>query len=70
MEPETQRAAIRRHLEREGRITPLDALDLYGCMRLGARIWELRQDGLPIATHRPSEGKQFAIYTLEKEAAE
>ena len=35
-------------LESGERLTPLDALDRFGCFRLGARIFELRRDGLPI----------------------
>jgi hypothetical protein len=39
---------IRRHLERGESLTPRDALTLYGCARLAARIHDLRQEGLPI----------------------
>lgn len=31
-------------------ITPLEALSEFGCFRLGARIWELKQEGHEIAT--------------------
>lgn len=49
-------------------ITPLDALKNYGCFRLSAIIYNLRQDGYKIKTHDLNEnGKCFAGYTLEQE---
>ena len=40
---------ILEHLEKYGSITPLQALDLYGCFRLAARVHELRKHyGVPI----------------------
>ena len=33
---------ILNHLQTRGPINPVDALFRYGCMRLGARIWDLR----------------------------
>lgn len=41
----TQKDMILEHLEAHGSITPLEAQKLYGCMRLGARIWDLRHEG-------------------------
>ena len=43
-----QKDMILEHLEKNGSITPLEAQKLYGCMRLGARIWDLRKDGFEI----------------------
>jgi len=60
----SQKEHIRDHLERYGSITPLTALREYGCMRLGARILELRREGLDIRTVTPDEGKRYAIYQL------
>ena len=40
-----QTELILEHLEKHGTITPLEAQRLFGCMRLGARIWDLRHDG-------------------------
>lgn len=48
----SQRDQILAHLERHGRITPLEALDRYGCFRLGARVYELREAGVNIDTKR------------------
>ena len=46
----TQRQRILHRLERGDSINPLQALELYGCMRLGGRVHELRQQGHKIET--------------------
>ena len=59
------------HLTRYGSITPLDALREYGCMRLGARIWDLKRAGIRIrseivtAPNKHGEPVRFAQYTLD-----
>jgi hypothetical protein len=54
-------------LSRGYSITPLQALDKWNCMRLGARINELRNAGMPIVTHTVRmNGKSFAKYSLAK----
>ncbi len=54
------------HLRNIGSLTPLDALQKYGCFRLGARILELRQEGYDIKTTMIEyNGKRFANYSLE-----
>lgn len=46
-------------------LTPLDALMEMGCLRLAARIHDLRAAGYPIqATTRTVNGKTFAVYSL------
>lgn len=40
----TQKELIRKHLVRHGTITPAEALALYGCMRLAARVRDLRDE--------------------------
>jgi hypothetical protein len=46
-------------------ITALQALNKWGCMRLSARINELRNDGFPILTDSVKQnGKVFARYRL------
>jgi hypothetical protein len=65
MTHDSQLSQIRRHLLTRGSITPLDALRDYGCMRLGGRIYELRElwGKDSIVTTVPPEGKRYAIYT-------
>ncbi|MCF6777311.1 helix-turn-helix domain-containing protein [Thiotrichales bacterium 19X7-9] len=59
-----QSEAILKHLKRHGSITPLEALNEYGCLRLGARIYDLRSQGIEIKTELSRSDKHYAIYTL------
>jgi hypothetical protein len=46
-------------------ITPLEALEKWGCMRLAARIAELRSEGINVKTTKiKRNGKTFAQYSL------
>ena len=48
-------------------ITPLDALRMFGCFRLGARIAQLKGFGYDIRTEMVKDaetGKRFARYSL------
>jgi hypothetical protein len=61
----TQTEMIRAHLESGREITPIDALQQYGCFRLAARINDLRKAGLPIETiTEQRDGKAWAKYRL------
>ncbi len=61
---------IKAHLQSGRSITPLQALRMYGCLRLGARIYDLKQEGLDIDSHLVRKnGKQFAEYSLKKNEA-
>jgi len=63
----TQIEAILAHLNRKS-ITPLEALEKYGCFRLAAVIHTLRRRGIAIKTVDKTEnGKTFAQYFLIKE---
>lgn len=59
-------------MQEVGPITPLEALEQFGCMRLAARIKDLRDGGYPIITEEKSYRKDgatvsYAAYRLEKE---
>ncbi len=48
-------------------ITALEALNLFGCFRLGARIADIKGEGYLIRTERvqdPRTGKYYASYSL------
>lgn len=46
-------------------ITPLDALDMFGCFRLSGRIYELKAEGHNIKMEMVTQnGKKFASYKL------
>jgi len=68
----TQCDKILRHLRDVGSITPVDALKEYGCMRLGARIWDLKRMGhhidmeLETGENRYGEKTRYARYTLRR----
>lgn len=70
----TQNDIIIRHLRLnpEG-ITPWEAMNIYGIMRLGARVWELRDLGYNIEkqTEEKKRGKKtirYARYVLKESA--
>ena len=44
MKRETQRSKVKKHLESGLPITPMDALERYGCFRLAAIIHDLKHD--------------------------
>ena len=53
-------------LTRGDRLTQLDALTRFGCMRLSSRVHELRQRGHNIVCRMVhSNGKTYAEYHLE-----
>jgi len=61
----TQTQQIRQWLEQGNTLTPLDALEVFGCFRLAARINELRKDGLDIEMTKERKGsKSYARYRL------
>lgn len=68
MNTQTQKQAIAAHLRSGKSITPMDALHKYGCFRLGARIFDLKNDdGMDINTEIKSAGrKRWAVYSLNK----
>jgi hypothetical protein len=63
----TQTEEILECLKSGYKITPLEALNKFGCMRLGARIWDLKREGHPIKkkTLLLSNGKTVAQYYYE-----
>lgn len=68
----TQADLILAFMVQGNRITPLVALNKFGCFRLGARIWEIKKRiprGFELITERVgvgTYGKSVAEYRLEK----
>lgn len=63
----SQTDQILTHLQSGGSITPLEALERFGCLRLGARILDLRNAGHCISSELVNNqytGKRYARYTL------
>ena len=69
----TQCERILRHLQDYGSITQAEAVTEYG-LGLGARIWDLKAQGVPIKSetvtgkNRYGERTCFARYSIIKEA--
>lgn len=60
-----QNDAILAHLKAGNELTPLDALNRFGCLRLAARIADLREAGYQIDSRiHVTDGKRFAAYRL------
>lgn len=65
-----QRDDILNYLKSGRSLTPLEALDLFGCFRLGARIYDLKQEGFNIKSEQVEfNGKHVARYSLIPEGA-
>lgn len=62
----SQEKDILGYLQNRGSISPLEALEEFGCFRLAARIADLRAKKHNIKTYvSKRNGKQFAVYRLE-----
>ena len=68
---ETQNQQVLSYLKTGKVITPLDALNMFGCFRLAARVYELRTRGWPIHCERidVGEGRCVGHYTLHQNKA-
>lgn len=65
----SQKAAIRAWLLKGNSITQLEALRRFGCLRLSAIIFDLREEGLPVITERlqVSPKKRVGNYFIDKD---
>lgn len=67
MKTKSQNQQIREWLEDGNAITPIEALKCFGCFRLSARIYDLRQEGMDIKSEIISRNnKQYACYYLQE----
>lgn len=67
MEKQKQCDLILQHMEEHGSINPKEAESEYGCMRLAARINDLRNRGVAIETEivrSLSNNSRYAVYRL------
>ena len=64
---ESQNKKIIAYLEDGNAITPIEALTLFGCMRLAARISDLKRRGYIISKTMKTNGdSRYAQYKLEE----
>jgi hypothetical protein len=63
----SQNKQIADYLNKGKKLTTLDALTKFGCFRLAARISDLRNDGMNIATKiiKLENKKQIAQYSIK-----
>lgn len=67
MKPESQNALIKGWLLNGYSITPMEALNMFGCFRLSARIANLREEGLEVVTDMVTiNDKRIARYYLSR----
>jgi hypothetical protein len=63
----SQNKQILSYLQKGGKITPLEALNKFGCLRLSGRIFDLKEDGHDIKMKMVvRNGKRVAQYWIEK----
>lgn len=66
MSADAQSARILAYLQAGHALTPIDALNRFGCFRLGARVWDLRREGYAIESKMVERnGKRFAEYYIK-----
>lgn len=72
MKPQTRR--VFDYMKLHGSITPKQAEEDLGCMRLAARIAEIKEEGYPVkaeivtAKNRHGDKIRFARYTYEQQS--
>lgn len=66
---EVQNQMVLNYLKTGKILTPLEALDMFGCLRLSARIYELKSAGWPILCERmkTNSGKIVGHYSLTQD---
>jgi hypothetical protein len=62
---QSQNQQIAAFLDAGGSLTPLEALQMFGCLNLAARVYDCKRDGMDIATTMTAvgNGKRVGSYT-------
>ena len=61
----SQSNKILEHLQKGNTLTHMEALNLFGCFRLGARVYELKRLGHDIKSRMvKANGKHFSEYRM------
>ena len=63
MEKMTQEKAVLLHLQTKGSLTQAQAVRLYGCYRLSAKILEFRKQGYKIETEYKTGKTRYGTHT-------
>lgn len=73
MAKQSQRDLILQYLESGNSITQMEAIEMFGCTRLAARINELRDAGYPIKSKMISSKSRYGVpisycqYSIQRE---
>ena len=61
-----QNEMILQYLKTGKTLTPIEALDMFGCFRLASRVYDLKQAGWPVTCDKRDvgNGKVVGHYTL------
>ena len=67
----TQCKLILEYMKKNGSITPLEAIQNFGCMRLSGRIFDLKKQGYRITTDMQTVPTRYgtamvAVYRLDE----
>ena len=63
----SQNMQILKYLKDGNKLTPLEAMTMFGSMRLAARIWDIELMGYKVLSERIQRGRtHFARYSLIK----
>ena len=63
---DSQKSLVLNHLKNDNGITPMEALKLFGAIRLSAIIFDIKKDGYDIDTEIiKNGGKHYANYKLK-----
>lgn len=57
----TQNEKVLAYLRENGSISPLEAMEALGIMRLGARIYDLKEQGADIETRRETKKNRYGV---------
>lgn len=67
----SQENQILEYLLMGNELSPLEALNKFGCLRLGARIWDLKKKGYDFINqrikHDLTNDKHYAVYFIPKD---
>ena len=66
MTKETQKERILEYIREHGSITPVEALKHIGSFRLGARIYDLKQQGHDIINLNKTGDERYAKYAMRR----
>ena len=68
MKKKTQKERVLEFMEEGNSITPIEALERFGCFRLAHIIWEIRKDRHVYTRmiKHPKYGTKFAEYSFKK----